>query len=64
MRIKKLRVDKGLSQAEFARLIGVTQKAVAKYEAGVANPRAACLPRIAKTLNCTIEELYDEGETA
>ncbi len=48
----------GLTQAAFAEAIGVSQAAVACWEAGTKFPSADKLPVIAKTLGCSIDALY------
>ena len=63
MRIKPLRENAGLSQAELAQKIGLTQQAIAKYEAGLSLPRAENIPQLARVLNCSIQDLFDEGDT-
>ena len=50
---KKARV----SQKQLAGELNVSQQCVAKWESGKSNPRAELLPKIAKVLNCTIDEL-------
>lgn len=53
-----LRVEKGLSQMQLGELLGVTNKAVSKWENGSAKPNTALLPRIAELLGVTVEELF------
>lgn len=47
----------GLTQAALAMKIGVTQQAVASWEAGKTLPRPAMLLRLADVLGCTVDEL-------
>lgn len=56
--IKAKREAVGLTQAKFADTLGVSRTAVAMWETTNAYPRAELLPRIAKLLDCTIDELY------
>lgn len=58
MNIKRLREAAGMTQAELADKIGVTQPIVASWETGVKNPRAAKLPKLAQILGCTIDDLF------
>ena len=61
--IREYRKAAGLTQAELAGTMGVKQAAVAMWEADKSVPRADALPLIAKTLGCTIEQLFEkEGE--
>lgn len=45
------------TQSEVARILGVKESAVSKWERGVSKPRADKLPMLAKLYGCTIEEL-------
>ena len=45
---RRLRIEAGISQAELARRLGVTQPAVAQYEAAGDNIRVRTLLKIAK----------------
>lgn len=58
MNIKRLREAAGMTQAELANKIGVTQPIVASWETGVKSPRAAKLPKLAQILGCTIDDLF------
>lgn len=53
----ELRTEKGLSQAELGELMGVSNKAVSKWEMGVAKPRPAMLLSLAAFFGVTVEEL-------
>ncbi len=48
--IKPLRVKLGLTQAQLARLSGVTQAYIAKIEAGLADPKISTIERISNAL--------------
>ena len=52
------RSAKGLSQAELAGLLGVTNKAVSKWENGAAYPSAKLIYPLASVLGVSVEELY------
>lgn len=53
----ELRMAKGLSQAQLGAMLGVSNKAVSKWESGVAKPQTATLFALAKILDITAEEL-------
>lgn len=53
----KFRKKANMSQLELADKLGVSQQAVAKWEAEVCFPRAELLPRLAEILGCTVDEL-------
>ena len=57
-KIRGLRGD--MTQKEFAKLLGVSQGSVAKYESGRSFPKATVLRRIAALGGGTIEELLSE----
>ncbi len=56
--IKKLREQKGITQCELASEIGVTQACIAQWETTNGMPRASLIPKIAKVLNCKIDDLF------
>lgn len=56
-----LRERKGLSQQNVADQMGITQQAVAKWEAGTCYPRGKTLDKLASILSCTIDELYGKS---
>ena len=43
--------------------MGVSYQAVGKWERGESFPVAAQLPALAKALQCSIDDLYEEGST-
>ena len=60
--IAALRKDKGMTQLELAEKMGVTDKAVSKWERDVACPDVASLPRLAELLGVSVDELM-QGQT-
>ena len=57
MQIRVLRKTLGLSQKELADKLSIERTTVTKWESGKSNPRAELLPKIARILNCTVDEL-------
>ncbi|MDE6356152.1 MAG: helix-turn-helix transcriptional regulator [Clostridia bacterium] len=55
----KLRKEKGITQAELAQILGVTNKAVSKWETGEAMPETSLLLPIARTFGVTVDELLN-----
>ncbi len=53
-----LRTEKKLSQAELGKLLGVTNKAVSKWENGTAKPNTKLIPKIAEIFEVSVEELF------
>lgn len=56
--ICKQRKEKGLTQKQLGDILGVTDKAVSKWENGSAVPRIQLLPKLAEVLDCSQEELF------
>ena len=51
------------TQREVAKILGVRESAVSKWERGIARPRAEKLPILDKLYGCTSEELLaDAGD--
>lgn len=53
-RVRELRVQQGLSQTELARRAGMTQPAVARFEAGGTVPTLPLLERLARALGAKL----------
>ena len=56
-RIKQLRKDKGWTQGQLAEQLGVTDKAVSKWEVGEANPDISLLVKMAQLFGVTVDYL-------
>ena len=56
--IALFRKSKGYTQERLGEMLGVTNRAVSKWESGVSMPDITLLPEIAKALDITLEELY------
>jgi transcriptional regulator with XRE-family HTH domain len=59
---ERLRKQAHMTQVELAEALGVTQSNISQWENGTAFPSASKLPIIAKTLDCTIDALYDKPD--
>ena len=57
MAIAIVRERAGMTQAQLAARLGVTQGAVSQWEKNVTSPRTAVLLQIADVLGCTVDEL-------
>lgn len=55
--IMSLRKEKGMTQLELAEKMGVTDKAVSKWERDLSCPDINSIPRLAEVLNVSVEEL-------
>lgn len=55
--IAEKRKEKGMTQADLANLMGVTDKAVSKWERDLSYPDVASFPRLAQALGVSVDEL-------
>ena len=55
--IKRLRIEQEMTQTELAEKIGVTCKAISKWETGKGLPDITLLEPLAKALNVSLQEL-------
>lgn len=55
--IYELRKEKSMTQQDLAELLGVTNKAVSKWERGEGYPEITLIPVIAQSLDVTVDEL-------
>lgn len=57
LKLKLKRVEKGLTQKELAKKIGITQNALSMCELGVSFPKKKTLDKLAEALGCNISDL-------
>lgn len=58
-KLKERRKAVGLKAKDVAEAAGIRQPVFSRYETGKRIPKANVMLRIAKVLNCTIEDLLD-----
>ena len=58
--IRFLRTDNGMTQAQLADKLGVTDKAVSKWERGLSYPDIELIPRLCEILGVTVDDLLGE----
>lgn len=56
-KLKQLRMEKGLTQSQLAKRLGVSPSAVGMYEQGRREPDGDLLARMASVLECSTDEL-------
>ncbi|MBQ7235867.1 MAG: helix-turn-helix transcriptional regulator [Clostridia bacterium] len=61
-RIKELRKEKEYSQADLAKLVGVSQKAVDYWERSVNEPKSSYIIALVKTFEITYDEFFTDVE--
>ena len=62
--IARLRKERGLTQLELARQMGVTDKAVSKWERDLSCPDIASIPRLAEFFGVSADELLQVDRAA
>ncbi len=61
-KIAVARQQKGLSQQQLGQLVGVSNKAVSKWEKGLARPRASLIYRLAQLLDLPLDDFLDTSD--
>lgn len=59
-RIKKYRLDNGLTQKELAKALHSSQNTISNYENGIRTPTVKKLIAIATLLGCSVSDLTEE----
>ena len=60
MNLSELRKNKGISQEELAKALGVSQGAISAYETGRWEPSIQTIKKLAFFLDCTVDELLTD----
>lgn len=58
--LRRLRLEKGLTQEQLAGILGVSVQSVSRWECGNTLPDVMLLPEIAKLYGVTVDDLYRE----
>ena len=58
-KIKELRTERKMTQAEVARFLSVSSQTVSKWERGLVQPDLSVLPKLAILFRCSIDSLFD-----
>lgn len=64
MMIASLRKENGMTQLELAEKMGVTDKAVSKWERDLSCPDINILPKLAEVFGISVDELMQIGTEA
>jgi repressor LexA len=62
--LKRLRQQKGWTQAEAARRAGVPFRTMQNWEGGLREPRIGALKKLSAAFGVTVDELIQDGATA
>lgn len=55
--IARIRIERGLTQAQLAERLGMPQQTVSRWEQGTRTPSAKSLKAMAGALGCSMDEL-------
>ncbi len=58
-RIKELRLEKGLSQTQLAKMIGVSQKAIDYWERSVNEPKVGYIIALVRHFGISYNEFFE-----
>jgi transcriptional regulator with XRE-family HTH domain len=61
-RVRAVRIEAGLTQQQFARLIDVSYQQAHKYETGITRISAGTLSKMAQALDRPVASFYPNGE--
>ena len=64
MDIRNRRLSKNLTQQDIAEALNVSRTTVTMWETGETSPRVDKLPKLARILECTVDELLNSEESA
>ena len=62
-RLKSIREQKGLTQAELGKRSGLSSRMIQKYESGLSRPRFDAAEKLASALEMLVSELLGENGT-
>jgi transcriptional regulator with XRE-family HTH domain len=58
--IKALRIEKGLTQPQLAKIIGVSKGMISIWENNINEPKATYLKALASALDVTVDQLLND----
>ena len=59
-KIKELRIEKGFSQMQLGKTIGVSQKAIDYWERSVNEPKASYIIALVKVFEISFDDFFNE----
>lgn len=60
LRIKELRKQTGMTQKQLADKLKIDRSRVSQWEIGYCLPKVTELPKLAKALNCNIQDFFNK----
>ena len=64
LRLREMREKRGMTQVSLATAVGVAQGYISALENGLYSPSFEILIKLAKALNCSLDELVDMDSEA
>ena len=61
-RIKELRLERGLTQIQLAKLVGCSQPMIVMWEKEECEPTASAIVKLSDALNCTTDYLLGKTD--
>lgn len=61
-KVEELRKEKGITQIDFAKILGVSRQTISSIETGRYDPSITLAFKIARAFNMTIEEIFNFEE--
>ena len=61
-KIKELRAEKGLTQAQLAEIVGVNQTAIGKYERGELEPNLQTLIKLSQFFQVSVDYIIGNAD--
>lgn len=62
MRLKQLRISQAIQQKELAKLVGVDEPMMSKFENFKCLPTPSIMSSLCKSLSCSVKDIYDTSE--
>lgn len=59
LRLKEIRLNKGITQEDLAKELNVGQNTISQWETGERTPRVPTLIKLAEVLDCSVGELLE-----
>lgn len=61
MNLKRIRIEKGITQEQLANQVGVLNTSICNYESGTREPNIETLKKLATALDVTVDELLEDN---
>lgn len=62
LRLREMRKSRGMTQTQLANAVGIKQPSLSSLENGVTEPALKTLIKLAKALECSLDELVDQND--